>query len=405
VNADAHGDAVSAIASAKQAATGPSRAATAAIESAAETIDVPQTAPFAGDRLVTDPVPPQPVAPPTTNVGATLVASVVAATTAVVNSALAGPPPQRPPALAAQQATLMAPAAPPADATLATLALASRIQSQIQPQSPTMVANDVLAPLALSLAAVPAVVLPAVASTATPAPAQPKAATRSESSGQSNVASVDQAAEPSSAVEAIHAVQGQADGAGVQPAASRSGGQAGGAEASTAEPVNASDRSPPAAAIAPFNPPTTLIAASSPGNAAPIASQIATQVVKAVEGKSTRFDIALEPAGMGRVDVSVRIDPQGQVSAQFSFDNPHAAAEARAQSTQLQQALEQAGFSIGQGGLSFDVGGQGAGLARQDTAPSPQTGAARQPSALADSSPVAAQAAARGLSSGLDITI
>ena len=50
----------------------------------------------------------------------------------------------------------------------------------------------------------------------------------------------------------------------------------------------------------------------------------------------------------------------------MSFDNPHAAAEARAHAGELKQALEQAGFNLGQGGLSFDVGGQGASLARQD---------------------------------------
>jgi hypothetical protein len=69
---------------------------------------------------------------------------------------------------------------------------------------------------------------------------------------------------------------------------------------------------------------------------------------------------------MGQVNVKVQIDSAGQVSAALSFDNPHAAAEAKAHAGELQQALEQAGFNLSQGGLSFDVGGQGASLARQN---------------------------------------
>jgi flagellar hook-length control protein FliK len=108
----------------------------------------------------------------------------------------------------------------------------------------------------------------------------------------------------------------------------------------------------------------TPAAAKSVG--ASIAGQIADQVIKSVNGKSTRFDVALNPAGLGQVNVKVEINAAGQVTAALSFDNPHAAAEARAHAGELQQALEQAGFNLGQGGLSFDVGGQGASLARQD---------------------------------------
>jgi flagellar hook-length control protein FliK len=108
--------------------------------------------------------------------------------------------------------------------------------------------------------------------------------------------------------------------------------------------------------------PAALAAANGPA----ITRQIADQVIKSVEGKSTRFDIALNPAGLGQVNVKVEINAAGQVSASLSFDNPHAAAEARAHVGELQRALEQAGFNLSQGGLSFDVGGQGASLARQN---------------------------------------
>ena len=108
-----------------------------------------------------------------------------------------------------------------------------------------------------------------------------------------------------------------------------------------------------------------LAASASPA----IVGQIVDQVIKNVQGKSTRFDIALQPAGLGQVNVKIEINTAGQVSAVMSFDNPHAAAEARAHAGDLQQALEQAGFNLSQGGLSFDVGGQGASLARREPGP------------------------------------
>ena len=160
--------------------------------------------------------------------------------------------------------------------------------------------------------------------------------------------------------------------------------------------------------FAPTVAPQAPIAAASlaAANGQAIVSQLADQVTKNVDGKSTRFDVALDPAGLGHVDVKVEINAQGQVSAQFSFDNAHAAAEAKSQSGQLQQALEQAGFNVGQGGLSFDVGGQGAGLAQQNT-PQPQPAASTAPVAdvasIASTIPVAASAPRP--SSGVDIII
>ena len=143
--------------------------------------------------------------------------------------------------------------------------------------------------------------------------------------------------------------------------------------------------------------------------ATPVATQLANQVIKAVGAKSTRFELTLDPAGLGRVDVRVDIDSQGQLTAQFSFANPHAAAEARGQAGQLQQALEQAGFSVGQSGLSFDVGGQG--FAQQQNAQNQQQPQEFAPSAtpvLGDASipvPSILVAAPARASSGLDITI
>ena len=91
---------------------------------------------------------------------------------------------------------------------------------------------------------------------------------------------------------------------------------------------------------------------------------LAAQIVKKLEGRSTRFDLELDPAGLGRVDVRIEIGARGHISAAMSFETPQAASELRARSGELRQALEQAGFDLS-GGLSFDVAGD-RGQARQD---------------------------------------
>lgn len=90
-------------------------------------------------------------------------------------------------------------------------------------------------------------------------------------------------------------------------------------------------------------------------------AHLAAQIVRKVESRATRFDVQLDPAGLGKVDVRIEIGARGEISAALSFDNPQAAAELRGRAGELQRALEQAGFDVSRGGLSFDLGGQGSG--------------------------------------------
>lgn len=117
-----------------------------------------------------------------------------------------------------------------------------------------------------------------------------------------------------------------------------------------------------------FQPPAPVAAAHTTpaAHAAPVAATSATvanltaQISKKLEGQSTKFDVELNPAGLGRVSVSVEIAASGKMTAAMSFDSPQAAAELRARSHELQRALEQAGFDLS-GGLSFDVAGDRSG--------------------------------------------
>ena len=140
-------------------------------------------------------------------------------------------------------------------------------------------------------------------------------------------------------------------------------------------------------------------------------ASLAAQIIKKLEGRSTRFDVELHPADLGRVDVRLEIGASGQISAAMSFENPQAAAELRGRAHELQRALENAGFNL-TGGMSFDVAGD-RGRQQQNTGESHQS--QRNPAfsnalAAADESAAAAINGALSayhgrLARGLDIRI
>lgn len=81
--------------------------------------------------------------------------------------------------------------------------------------------------------------------------------------------------------------------------------------------------------------------------------QIAAQISRKLEGRSTRFEMGLTPEGLGRVDVSLDIDSGGQLTARLAFDNPLAATELRGKADELRRELTDAGFTIAHDGLDF----------------------------------------------------
>lgn len=86
--------------------------------------------------------------------------------------------------------------------------------------------------------------------------------------------------------------------------------------------------------------------------------QLAAQIAEHAGAKTTRFQVELDPAGLGRVDVRVEINHRGELTAQLSFENPHAAQELRTRAGDLQTALQQAGFDTSRTALHFNSGGQ-----------------------------------------------
>ncbi|MES2834202.1 MAG: flagellar hook-length control protein FliK [Pseudomonadota bacterium] len=82
-------------------------------------------------------------------------------------------------------------------------------------------------------------------------------------------------------------------------------------------------------------------------------AHLAAQITRKLEGRSTRFEMALTPEGLGRVDVSLDIDADGQLAARLAFDNPVAAMDLRGRVDELRRQLEDQGFKLADDALQF----------------------------------------------------
>lgn len=82
-------------------------------------------------------------------------------------------------------------------------------------------------------------------------------------------------------------------------------------------------------------------------------AQIAAQILKKLDGRTSRFEMALTPEELGRVDVKLDIDSEGRLAARLAFDNPAAAADLRGRVDELRRQLEQAGFHLAEDAFEF----------------------------------------------------
>ena len=116
------------------------------------------------------------------------------------------------------------------------------------------------------------------------------------------------------------------------------------AEAAAPPPATAEFRSAPPAQAPPVRSTPETVAA------------LAVQAARKLDDGVTRFDLELNPLGLGRVDVHLEIDSSGRVRAAFTFETSHSARELSRRAEDLQRSLEASGFNLS-GGLSFDVAG------------------------------------------------
>jgi flagellar hook-length control protein FliK len=106
---------------------------------------------------------------------------------------------------------------------------------------------------------------------------------------------------------------------------------------------------------------TTPIAASdkftvtqATGAAVPV-SGLAVEIAASVQGGKTHFEVRLDPADLGRIDVRIDVDRNGQVTSHLTVEKPETLTMLRQDAPQLQQALNDAGLKTGSGGLQFSL--------------------------------------------------
>lgn len=104
-------------------------------------------------------------------------------------------------------------------------------------------------------------------------------------------------------------------------------------------------------------------------------AQIAAQILRRLEGRSTRFEMALTPDELGRVDVKLDIDSEGRLNARLAFDNPVAATDLRGRVDELRRQLEDAGFHLAED--AFEFADRDSGSSAFDRGQDPRNGQSR----------------------------
>ena len=91
-------------------------------------------------------------------------------------------------------------------------------------------------------------------------------------------------------------------------------------------------------------------------NPAQTVSSLAAQIVSKTDGKTTRFDVTLDPDGLGKVNVAVEINAKGEISATLSFQHAAATEALSSHSEALRQALADSGLNLAPEDLTFQTG-------------------------------------------------
>jgi flagellar hook-length control protein FliK len=142
-------------------------------------------------------------------------------------------------------------------------------------------------------------------------------------------------------------------------------------------------------------------------NAAVPLSGLALEIAVSARSGKSRFDIRLDPADLGRIDVRIDVDRNGQVTSHLTVEKPETLSMLRQDAPQLQRALDDAGLKTGSGGLQFTLRDQSS--SGQDN--SSETGRNAQRLVVSDEDAIPAAAAGRtygrvlGSSSGVDIRV
>jgi len=97
------------------------------------------------------------------------------------------------------------------------------------------------------------------------------------------------------------------------------------------------------------------LSATAATNAPVPLSGLALEIAASARSGKSRFDIRLDPADLGRIDVRIDVDRNGQVTSHLAVEKPETLSLLRQDAPQLQQALDDAGLKTGNGGLQFSL--------------------------------------------------
>ena len=134
---------------------------------------------------------------------------------------------------------------------------------------------------------------------------------------------------------------------------------------------------------------------------------LALEIVASARSGKSRFDIRLDPADLGRIDVRIDVDRNGQVTSHLTVEKPETLSMLRQDAPLLQRALDDAGVKTGDGGLQFSLRDQSSSGHNNDN----ETGRNARRLVIGDEDTIPAAVAGRtygrmlGSSSGVDIRV
>jgi flagellar hook-length control protein FliK len=219
-------------------------------------------------------------------------------------------------------------------------------------------------------------------------------------------------AKPDSQVALANAVKGEGNGASAPPQPSHDHAQAPG----NAQPApvitdpNAQLAAVPQqlSAAAPTAASDKFSVTQATGAAVPV-SGLAVEIAATAQSGKTHFEVRLDPADLGRIDVRIDVDRNGQVTSHLTVEKPETLSMLRQDAPQLQQALNDAGLKTGSGGLQFSLRDQS--QSGQNNPNNNQTGGQPQRLVVNEEDTIPAAIAGRsygrmlGASGGVDIRV
>jgi flagellar hook-length control protein FliK len=136
-------------------------------------------------------------------------------------------------------------------------------------------------------------------------------------------------------------------------------------------------------------------------------SGLAFEIAASARSGKSRFEIRLDPADLGRIDVRIDVDRNGQVTSHLTVEKPETLSMLRQDAPQLQRALDDAGLKTGNGGLQFSLRDQSSSGQNNGN----ETGRNAQRLVISNDDPTPAASAGRtygrtlGSSRGVDIRV